>query len=220
MIGLALAHHGLGSRCQTTVNQRLSLRPSATANSPPSGRQQDARLGHFDTERRPYPRWRAVREGMPRLPRPQHRTKVCRKTTIDSRPKRLGIASATPAARSRPILAPGRPRRLFLNGRPAVPLSNRQAPARIASGRGGTEGGRGRQAWRPARSAAAMAVEPPRKGEGRGVVLPWRFPRCKLRRLAAGSSRASCWKCSRKPHRAIRATLCLLIRGIGSDHSF
>src|SRR4051812_5749171 len=29
MIGLALAHHGLGSRCQTTVNQRLSLRPSA-----------------------------------------------------------------------------------------------------------------------------------------------------------------------------------------------
>src|SRR3954469_1350838 len=31
MIGLALAHHGLGSRCQTTVNQRLSLEPSATA---------------------------------------------------------------------------------------------------------------------------------------------------------------------------------------------
>src|ERR687898_572358 len=31
LVGLALAHHGLGSRCQTTVNQRLRLRPSATA---------------------------------------------------------------------------------------------------------------------------------------------------------------------------------------------
>src|SRR3954454_9914423 len=31
LIGLALAHHALGSRRQTTVNQRLRPRPSATA---------------------------------------------------------------------------------------------------------------------------------------------------------------------------------------------
>jgi hypothetical protein len=42
LVGLALAHHGLGSRCHTTVNQRLRLRPSATAGFST----QSAQIGH------------------------------------------------------------------------------------------------------------------------------------------------------------------------------